>query len=367
MRRAAIARWCRALPAACLAAGLASGWSAGAAADPGAALQGPGPLRLAPPWPQEAALGGIDGTAVTFDSHSPFSLADVGRGPALDPPTVARATLFLPPAASAQAPVPAVIMLHGASGVLTEREMTYGRQFAAMGVAALVVDVFGARRDRGTGFTARLLNITEAMVLADAYAGLRYLDRLPEVDGARVVLIGFSYGGMATTYAAYAQVAETFAPGGERFVGHVAYYAPCIAEFEDGRATGAPLLMLYGGKDAIVDPDRCAAMAEALEAGGAEVETIVYPEAVHQWDGRFGAPRMIGRNLKGCGFHVARDGTVSDSFLPITMSDPFTRKLILALCVAKDGYMIGRDDAVRDRSNADLARFLEKVFAGTAP
>jgi dienelactone hydrolase len=257
-------------------------------------------------------------------------------------------------------------MLHGASGVLTEREMTYGRQFAAMGVAALVVDVFGARRDRGTGFTARLLNITEAMVLADAYAGLRYLDGLPEVDGERVVLIGFSYGGMATTYAAYAQVAETFAPGGERFAGHVAYYAPCIAEFEDGRATGAPLLMLYGGKDAIIDPDRCATVAETLEAGGAEVETIVYPEAVHQWDGRFGSPRMIGRNLKGCGFHVARDGTVSDSFLPITMSDPFTRKLILAFCVAKDGYMIGRDDAVRDRSNADLARFLEKVFGETA-
>jgi dienelactone hydrolase len=125
--------------------------------------------------------------------------------------------------------------------------------------------------------------------------------------------------------------------------------------------------MLYGGKDAIVSPKRCGTVAEALEAGGTEVETIVYPDALHQWDGRFGSPRLIGRNLKGCGFHVARDGTVSDSFLPITMSDPFTRKLILALCVAKDGYMIGRDDAVRDRSNADLARFLEKVFAETAP
>ena len=79
----------------------------------------------------------------------------------------------------------------------------------------------------------------------------------------------------------------------ERFAGHVAYYAPCIAEFEDSRATGAPLLMLYCGKDAIVDPDRCAEMAAALEAGGSQVDAIVYPDALHQWDGRFGSPRMI--------------------------------------------------------------------------
>jgi len=371
MPRAAIAPWYRFPFVACLAITLACGLSSGVTADPGMAHEGMAhegmAPRLTPPWPQEAALAGIDGTAVTFPSHSRFSAADIGAGVELDPPASAKATLFMPHDASAAAPVPAVVMLHGASGVLAEREMTYGRQFAAMGVAALVIDAFGARRDRGAGFTQRLLNITEAMVLADAYAGLRYLDGLPEVDGGRVVLIGFSYGGMATIYAAYAQVAELFAPGGERFAGHVAYYAPCIAEFEDGRATGAPLLMLYGGKDAIIDPDRCATMAAALEAGGAEVETIVYPDAVHQWDGRFGAPRMIGRNLKGCGFHVARDGTVSDSFLPITMSDPFTRKLILAFCVAKDGYMIGRDDAVRERSNADLARFLEKVFEQMAP
>lgn len=326
------------------------------------------PARAEPdldsPWPQEAALAGITGTPVTFASHSPFSPVDVGAGDARDPPTTARATLFLPAGAMAAAPVPAVVMLHGASGVLPERELTYARQFAAMGVAALVIDSFGARRDRGTRFTERLLNITEAMVLADSYGGLRYLDAMPEVDGSRVVLIGFSYGGMVATYAAYAQVAEIFAPGGERFAGHVAYYAPCIAEFEDSRATGAPLLMLYGGKDAIVDPERCAEVAVTLEAGGAEVDAVVYPDALHRWDGRFGSPRMIGRNLKGCGFHVARDGTVSDTFLPITMSDPFTRRMILAFCVAKDGYMIGRDDSVRKKSNAEVSRFLEKVFAG---
>lgn len=334
---------------------------AGGSGSPGIARAAP---DLTPPWPQEAALTGIAGKTVAFPSHSPFTLADVGQGARRDPPTTAQGTLFLPRGISAADPAPAVVMLHGASGVLDEREMTYGRQLSALGVAALVVDSFGARRDRGTRFIDRLLNITETMILADAYAALRYLASRPEIDGDRVVLVGFSYGGMAATYAAFAQVAEALAPRGERFAGHVAYYAPCIAEFKDGRATGAPLLLLYGGKDGSIDPARCAALAAKLEAGGGRVETIVYPGALHQWDGRFGAPRMIGRNLADCRFHVSKKGQVSAAGWPLQMTGPFSRKMILGFCAKREGYMIGRDDSVRERSNADLAAFLETVFTG---
>ena len=78
------------------------------------------------------------------------------------------------------------------------RELTYAAQLAAMGVAALVVDSFASRRDRGTEFLERVLNITETMMLADAYSGLAFLATRPEIDPDRVVLTGFSYGAMAT-------------------------------------------------------------------------------------------------------------------------------------------------------------------------
>lgn len=271
----------------------------------------------------------------------------------------------MPEGASAKAPVPAVILMHGASGVSDAREMTYARQFAAQGVAALVVDVFAARRERARGFIDRLMNITEAMALADAYAGLRYLAALPQVDGKRVALIGFSYGGMVTTYAAYALVAERYARDGERFAAHVAFYAPCIAEFRDNRATGAPLLMLYGGKDEIIDPARCRAVARELEAGGARVRTVVYPNAYHKWDGAYGGPYRIGRTLSRCHLIVGRDGSVRDKRLFIPMTNSFTRKMILGLCAGSNGYLIGRDDKVRVRSNRAMGRFLQRVFNGT--
>ncbi len=330
-----------------------------ALAAPAAAWAG---FRAADPWPDAAALGGRAGQAVTFPSHSPFTPADIGAGVDRDPPTEGRGLLFMPDGASREAPAPAVVLLHGASGVQEEREVTYARQLATMGAAGLVVDSFGSRRDRATGFIDRLLNISETMVVADAYAALAYLAGRGDVDADRVALVGFSYGGMAAVYAAYAQLAGRLAPDGLRFAGHVAFYAPCVARFEDPRTTGAPVLLLYGGRDSSTDPRRCAEIAGDLRAGGSVVDTIVYPEAVHQWDGGFDRVRPIGRDLRACRFSVERDGTVRDDHTWLAMVGPLTRKATLWLCVRDEPYLIGRNDAVRARSNRDLGRFLQRIF-----
>ncbi|MDA0784833.1 MAG: dienelactone hydrolase family protein [Proteobacteria bacterium] len=315
-------------------------------------------------WPAHDTLDSRHGEPVTYPSHSPFTLWEVGKGEALDPPSDARATLFLPENTSPDAPVPAVILLHGAAGVLGSRELTYGAQFAQMGVAALVVDAFGARRDKATGFLQRLLEITETMALADAYSGLRFLDAMPEVDGDRVALMGFSYGGMSTMLGAFAQTAEALNPGGKRFSAHISFYGPCIARFDDTRATGAPVLLLAGSEDGIVDPERCGEIVEDLRAGGADAEFVLYQGAYHQWDGRFAGPRTIGRNLADCDLNVNEKGIVRDTLTLLPMSGPFLRKVILGVCSDSDGYLIGRDDAIRERSNRDVGAFLMRAFNG---
>jgi dienelactone hydrolase len=320
--------------------------------------------RLSQPWPDPAGLGDIPGIAVSWPSSSPFAPDDIGRGPRDDPPTTATGRLYLPPGVHAPHSVPAVVLLHGSGGVLATRELTYAPQLARLGVAALVVDSFAARRDRGTAFLVRILNITETMILADAYSGLRYLAARPEIDPHHIVLTGFSYGAMAAMYGLYAQIADRLAPRGLRFVGHVAFYGPCIARFADSRTTGAPLLMLIGGADEITDQRRCAEVAADLRAGGSRVETVVYPGAVHQWDGAF-ERRPIGRNLAGCALRVEPDGTIRDLRTGLAMTGPFSRKIILGLCTLFSGpYPIGRDDRVRAQATADWGRFLAAVFAG---
>ena len=312
---------------------------------------------LPPPAP-------VEGEPVRFASTSPFGLRDAvaGRGE----PIEAIGRLYLP--AAATGPVPAAVLLHGSGGILQPREPTYARQFAAMGWATLVVDVFGSRVAPGTRFTERLLNVTEAMFLADAYAGLRFLAEHPAIDGDRVALIGFSYGGMAATYAVQEQVAAAFAPDGHRFRAHVAYYAPCIARFDDVRTTGAPFAMFYGTADEIVDPLRCAEVLEDVAAGGSPVLVEAFEGAAHQWDARVrGAAWRAPRGLAECNFRVARDGRVRDNRTFLPLDGYLGRSAALAWCADDNGYLIQGDPATRARSDAMQAGFLDRAMAEPTP
>lgn len=314
-------------------------------------------FRIVNPWPDPATMHNVREERVTFQSSDPFAPDDIGSAPARS----VSGLLFLPAGARPKRGIPAVVMLHGSAGMIYDRAK-YGPQLAAMGIAVLLVETYDSRRDLATSFIDRVLHITETMFVADAYGALRYLANRPEIDGRRVALAGFSYGGMATEYAMYAQMADALSPDGLRFVGHVAFYAPCIARFADSRTTGAPLLMLYGADDELMRPERCEEIANDLRAGGSHVDIISYPGAVHQWDG--GMPRgVIGRQLAGCRFLVTRSGTVRDQNTGLPMSGPFLRKIILGLCTGSRPYPIGRDDAVRAESNRDFGRFLARVFS----
>ncbi len=331
----------------CIAAMPVPGLAAGLAADT---------------WPSGASGDDVIETAVGIPSASPFTLVDVGAAA-----PVTASGYYVVPAAVADpagpgAALPAVVLLHGAGGVLQAREITYARQLARQGVAALVIDAFAARRDRATGFTDRLIHITETMLLADAFAGLDWLAARPEIDAGRVALIGFSYGGMASTFAAYRQVADRLAPDGRRFAAHVAFYGPCIARFAQPETTGAPLLMLWGGRDEIIDAERCAVVADDLRRGGSRVDIRVFPEGAHQWDGGRSAPWRTPRGLAECSLSVAASGRVYDRRTHLPMLGPRSRTLILAACSDQDGYIIARDDAVRARSNRALSEFLSPVL-----
>lgn len=317
-------------------------------------------------WPEPGTVHDVAPIEVSLASSDPFTPADIGRSRSRS----VRALLYLPPGASSLHKVPAVVLLHGSVGNYQERGYRYGLPLAELGVAVLVVETYASRTDLATSFIGRALHITETMFDADAYAGLKALSARADIDAAHVALIGFSYGGMATTYALYDTIAARLAPPrlashGLRFAAHVAYYAPCVARFADSRTTGAPLLMLYGGHDQLIHADRCAEIAGDLRRGGSAVTVIDYPEAVHQWDGEM-MPRLIGRHLADCDFRVDRVGMVHDTATGIAMRNPLLRGAVLALCTGSRPWPIGRDTAVIARSNRDLLSFLSKVFDGPA-
>ena len=164
--------------------------------------------------------------------------------------------LFLPPTGAA--PYPAVVLLHSSIGQGTQDWRT-ADVLRARGFAVLAIDSFGPRGVEKTIKDQTL--VSEASMVADAYAGLAALSADPRIDGGRIAVMGFSKGGIAALYAGLETVRARMGVGARRFAAHVAYYPWCGVAFLDPRTTGAPILIELGARDEVAPPALCEAFA----------------------------------------------------------------------------------------------------------
>lgn len=292
--------------------------------------------------------------AIRFNGTSPFLLRDVG-GRA--PQASVVADLYTP--ATTPPPWPGVVVCEGLGGVKVARERRYGRFLAGHGYAALVLDSFATRGYGNSLHPVRAVRVTETMMLADAFEGLRLLADRDDVDEKRIGIIGFSYGGMITLLAAYEQLAALFAPDGPRFCAHVSYYGPTVPRLEDYRTTGAPVAILNGDKDANVNETRLGLIAGDLENGGSPVENVLYEGIYHQWDSDDIELRFDRFNLKGLGTRVTPDNTILDERTGHTVRGFLSRTAMIARSVSLKGFHLKRDEETLQHSDALLLRTLK--------
>ena len=113
----------------------------------------------------------------------------------------------------------------------------------------------------------------------DAYAALRYLSGMENVDPARVAVLGQSLGGYAALYANDRDLAAQYFA--ERFRAAIAYYPSCRIP---GANMVAPTLILKGEADEWSSVELCQAMVEHLRSNSAPITLIVYPGVHHAFD-----------------------------------------------------------------------------------
>ncbi len=172
-----------------------------------------------------------------------------------------------------RAPYPAVVVLHGCSGI-SSHSTAIADRLSSWGYVALTVDSLGSRgianRCGGGGLPGQAF---------DAYAALRYLSGLEDVDPARVAVLGQSLGGYAALYANDRDLGVQFFA--ERFRAAIAYYPSCSIP---GANMSAPTLILKGGADEWSSVELCQAMAEHARPDGAPITLTVYPGVHHAFD-----------------------------------------------------------------------------------
>lgn len=171
-----------------------------------------------------------------------------------------------------EGPFPAVVVLHGCTGLFPGVRKTWSERLSSWGYVVLFVDSFSTRGIHETCDHRGLL----ADRVYDAYGALEFLSKLSFVDPRRIALSGSSAGGTTTLEAVQAGGAERLMQ--RKFKAAIAYYPNCSAANGD---MSVPTLILIGELDDWTPAQNCQQMmAERSREGGA-VQLEVFKGARH--------------------------------------------------------------------------------------
>jgi dienelactone hydrolase len=181
------------------------------------------------------------------------------------------------------APRPAVVLMHGCSGLLNDKGRIFVnyrawmRALFAKGYDVLTVDSASSR-----GFGQTCTDGPDRITMyrdrpGDAYAALAYLQAQPAVAADRIALMGWSQGGgIALLSINDRSIGRP--PGLKRdFKAAVAFYPGACSE-------RLQLLVLFGAADTWTLLEPCEEFITAAKARGNPVELKSYPAAVHGFD-----------------------------------------------------------------------------------
>lgn len=214
--------------------------------------------------------------------------------------------LYLPAASTTLAP--AVVMLHGCSGIYSYSDPTkglallykeWGDRLVKAGYAALVVDSFTARGvpqnqcGNGNSGISEVSDRPYDAQGASQFLKASYSDR---IDPAKIVLIGWSHGA-SSTLSTLATAMESIL--GKPFKAGFAFYPGCgLYNAFGGISTStyvpyAPLHILHGSIDPLYTSGYCdKRVNNAIKLGSTNMSMDVYLGAQHDFDNA----RMVGSN-----------------------------------------------------------------------
>jgi dienelactone hydrolase len=258
------------------------------------------------------------------------------------------------PQGSRSGRLPAVVLLHGSGGINGGNEF-WARQFNEMGIASFLLDSFTGRGIVRTSTDQAQLGRLN-MVL-DAYRAFDVLAAHPQIDPARIAVMGFSRGGQSALYSSMRRFQQMWDPNAV-FAAHIPLYASCSTTFVDDTDVTGPIRQYHGAADDYVPVAQCRPYFERLRAAGRDAVLTEYPDAHHSYDNPLGdkTPRVGkgSQSVRACTLKEESPGKI----INVKTGEPFTYK---DHCVQTDPHL-GYNEAAANATRKAVKDFLRTTF-----
>jgi dienelactone hydrolase len=262
-------------------------------------------------------------------------------------------------AKSGAAKQPLVILLHSASGPITDGAPfeEWPRILNGIGIATFAVDSYAGRGLVNYPGDPNKISFLNRII--DAYRALDVAAKDPRIDSSRIAVMGFSQGASAALYSSMARFQKMYGSPDLHFIGHISAYAVCNTRFHDEENVTAPILMLHGTADDLTPIAPCREYAERLSKAGKSARIIEYPDAYHQFDAPVyqtaikleQAPNPVRR----CRLEEGENGASLnvDTKQPLAPSDS---------CFEKGFTGAFYQEAAANKAHEDVKAFLKELF-----
>jgi len=208
--------------------------------------------------------------------HSPFKIKQAAaKGIPLAPRPATELTGYLGKPVNSQSAA-AVILLHSGGG-LQEYHKQWAQKLQQWGYVSLLIYSYAGVGEK----VDDSINLSQD-IISNAYGAWDYLASLNYVDPERIAIMGWSAGGNT----AFSLIEQGLPPGrktSRAFDAAVAFYPQCNPK---GAQFSAPMLLLLGDNDGILQKGHCQLFKQASEntASGQKIELQVYSGATHFYD-----------------------------------------------------------------------------------
>jgi dienelactone hydrolase len=273
--------------------------------------------------------------------------------------------LFLP---QGSAKVPAVLLMHGSGGIYSAMLDYWPKLLNAQNIAVFSLDRFGPRGVKSTAEDQSQVPFTADV--ADAFAALRLLGSHPRIDAKRVVIMGFSRGGLASWRTAVERIiAAQQLPDGLRFAAHIQVYSGgCNGTFrlivKPGVFSRVPQLWIHGDADDYAPIGPCRDYSQRIGDAGTPVEFVTLSGAYHKFDDndqRRITLRGATRTVENCPLEMDIDTLITyDHNTGLRLSGNDYLRAVKS-CGAT-GATVQGNNAARDKAGQTTVAFLRKAF-----